>query len=62
MEPGLTRRVDLAGLDLARVPAPFIECANMRDPEDAADVTDPEWRQRAAQGITDAVLGHLAAR
>ena len=62
VEPGLTRRDDLAGLNLARVPALFIECANMRDPDDAVDVTDPEWRQRAAQGITDGVLGYLSSR
>jgi N-acetylmuramoyl-L-alanine amidase len=62
VEPGLTRRDDLAGLNLARVPALFIECANMRDPDDAAHVTDPEWRQRAAQGITDGVLSYLSSR
>ena len=62
MEPGLTRRDDLAGLNLARVPAVFIECANMRDPQDAAAVTDPAWRQRAAQGVTDGVLGYLTSR
>ncbi|HST97554.1 MAG TPA: N-acetylmuramoyl-L-alanine amidase [Geodermatophilus sp.] len=62
MEPGLTRRNDLAGLNLARVPAVFIECANMRDPQDASAVTDPAWRQRAAQGIADGVLRFLASR
>jgi N-acetylmuramoyl-L-alanine amidase len=61
VEPGLTRRDDLAGLNLARVPALFIECANMRDPQDAAAVTDPAWRQRAAQGITDGVLAYVHA-
>ena len=62
MEPGLPRRDDLAGLNLARVPAVFIECANMRDPQDASAVTDPAWRQRAAQGIADGVLRFLASR
>ena len=62
VEPGLTRRDDLAGLNLARGPAVVIECANMRNPEDASAVTDPEWRQQAAQGITDGVLAHLASR
>ena len=60
--PGLTRRDDLAGLNLARVPAVFIECANMRNAEDAAAVTDEAWRQRAAQGIADGVLAFLAGR
>ena len=60
--PGLTQRDDLAGLNLARVPAVFIECANMRNAEDAAAVTDEGWRQRAAQGIAGGVLAFLAAR
>jgi N-acetylmuramoyl-L-alanine amidase len=59
VEPGLTRRNDLAGLNLARVPAVFIECANMRNAEDAAAVTSAAWRQRAAEGIADGVLAYL---
>ena len=59
VEPGLTRRDDLAGLNLARVPAVFIECANMRNAADAAAVADGSWRQRAAQGIADGVLAFL---
>jgi N-acetylmuramoyl-L-alanine amidase len=60
VEPGLTRRDDLAGLNLARVPAVFVECANMRDPADASALTDPKWRQRAAQGIANGVLAFVA--
>jgi N-acetylmuramoyl-L-alanine amidase len=62
VEAGLTRRNDLAGLNLARVPAVFIECANMRNAEDAAEVTDPTWRQLAAQGIADGIETFLAGR
>lgn len=61
VEPGLTRRADLAGLNLSRVPAVFIECANMRNAADAALVTDPAWRQLAARGIADGVQAHLGA-
>ncbi len=61
VQPGLTRRDDLAGLNLARVPAVFIECANMRNATDATAVADASWRQRAAQGIADGVLAFLAA-
>ncbi len=61
VEPGLTLRDDLAGLNLARVPAVFIECANMRNPADAAAVADASWRQRAAQGIAVGVLAVLAS-
>ena len=48
---GLTRRTDLAGLNLSRVPAIFIECANMRNAADARRLTSPAWRQKAAAGI-----------
>ena len=61
VKPGLTRRDDLAGLNLSRVPAVFVECANMRNPQDAAAVTDPGWRQRAARGIADGVLAYLSS-
>ena len=60
VEPGLTRRDDLAGLNLARTPSVLLESANMRNPGEAAAVSDPVWRQRAAQGIADGVLAFLA--
>jgi len=56
---GLTRRNDLAGLNLARVPALFIECGNMRNAQDAALLADPAWRARAAQGVADGVLAYV---
>jgi N-acetylmuramoyl-L-alanine amidase len=48
-------------LNLSRVPKVFVECANMRNPTDAALVTDPGWRQRAATGIADGITDFLAA-
>lgn len=60
VEPGLTRRDDLAGLNLARTPSVLLESANMRDAEEAALVSDPAWRARAAQGVADGVLAFLA--
>ncbi len=56
---GLVRRSDLAGLNLARVPAVFIECANMRNGQDAGLLTSPQWRQQAAQGVADGVSAFL---
>ncbi|WP_250286783.1 MULTISPECIES: N-acetylmuramoyl-L-alanine amidase [unclassified Frankia] len=56
---GLAFRTDLGGLNLSRVPKVFIECANMRNPADAARVSDPAWRGRAAQGITDGITAFL---
>ncbi|GAA3396159.1 N-acetylmuramoyl-L-alanine amidase [Streptomyces roseoviridis] len=56
---GLDVRDDLGGLNLSTVPKVFLECGNMRDPKDAALLTDPAWRQRAAQGIADGIGTYL---
>ncbi|WP_432509902.1 N-acetylmuramoyl-L-alanine amidase [Kineococcus sp. SYSU DK001] len=60
VEPGLTRRSDLAGLNLARTPSVLLESANMRNAEDAALLSDPAFRQTAARGIADGVSAFLA--
>ncbi|MEU2247236.1 N-acetylmuramoyl-L-alanine amidase [Streptomyces sp. NPDC019224] len=56
---GLDVRKDLGGLNLSTVPKVFIECGNMRDPKDAALLTSPGWRQKAAQGIADGISSYL---
>jgi N-acetylmuramoyl-L-alanine amidase len=56
---GLARRTDLGGLNLARVPAVFIETGNMRNAGDAARMNSAAFRQRAAVGIDRAVLAYL---
>lgn len=56
---GLAVRDDLGGLNLSKVPKVFIECGNMRDPGDAAELTDARWRQRAATGIAHGVTDFL---
>ncbi|MFF5443419.1 N-acetylmuramoyl-L-alanine amidase [Streptomyces sp. NPDC012888] len=56
---GLVVRDDLGGLNLSTRPKVFVECGNMRDAKDAALLTNPEWRQRAAQGIADGIVGFL---
>ncbi|MFI7234242.1 N-acetylmuramoyl-L-alanine amidase [Streptomyces cyaneofuscatus] len=56
---GLDTRDDLGGLNLSTVPKVFVECGNMRDPEDAALLTDASWRQKAAQGMADGIAAHL---
>ncbi|MGW6915416.1 N-acetylmuramoyl-L-alanine amidase [Kitasatospora sp. NPDC054939] len=58
---GLDTRTDLGGLNLSAVPKVFIECGNMRNSADAKRMTDPQWRQQAAQGIADAVTAFLTA-
>lgn len=56
---GLDVRKDLGGLNLSTVPKVFIECGNMRDPKDAALLTEAAWRQKAAQGIADGIGAYL---
>ncbi|WP_411573795.1 N-acetylmuramoyl-L-alanine amidase family protein [Streptomyces fradiae] len=56
---GLDVRKDLGGLNLSTVPKVFVECGNMRDPKDAALLSDAAWRQKAAQGIADGVGTYL---
>lgn len=56
---GLVTRKDLGGLNLSTVPKVFIECGNMRDSEDAALLTSGAWRQKAAQGISEGIVGFL---
>ncbi|MEY9844744.1 N-acetylmuramoyl-L-alanine amidase [Streptacidiphilus sp. MAP5-3] len=55
----LVTRSDLGGLNLSRVPAVFIECANMRNTADAARVTSPAWRESAALGIATGMTAFL---
>jgi N-acetylmuramoyl-L-alanine amidase len=59
---GLARRSDLAGLNLARVPAVFIECGNMRNASDAVRLRSGAFQQRAAQGVLAAALAYVAGR
>lgn len=56
---GLVTRDDLGGLNLSKVPKVFLECGNMRDPQDAALLTDPAWRERAAHGVAEGVAAFL---
>ncbi|UGY91124.1 N-acetylmuramoyl-L-alanine amidase [Streptomyces gobiensis] len=58
----LVTRGDLGGLNLSRVPKVFIECGNMRDPQDAALLTDPDWQRKAARGITDGIAAYLTGK
>ncbi|MDX3374268.1 N-acetylmuramoyl-L-alanine amidase [Streptomyces sp. ME02-6991-2A] len=56
---GLDTRDDLGGLNLSTVPKVFVECGNMRDPKDAALLTDASWRQKAAQGMADGIAAYV---
>ncbi|MFD5392099.1 N-acetylmuramoyl-L-alanine amidase [Streptomyces sp. NPDC127074] len=56
---GLDVRGDLGGLNLSTVPKVFIECGNMRDSQDAAELTDAAWRKRAADGVAQGITDFL---
>lgn len=57
---GLAPRADLAGLNHATRPTVLVECANMRNPAEAAVVTDAAGRERYAAAIAAGILAFLA--
>lgn len=57
---GLDRRSDLGGLNRSDVPKVFVETGNMRNATDAALLSDPTWRQRAAEALAAGVRSYLA--
>jgi len=59
---GIQPRDDLGGINLTTVPKVFIECANMRNPTDAALVVNPAWQQRAASAIDNGLTEFLLGR
>jgi N-acetylmuramoyl-L-alanine amidase len=59
---GIQPRDDLAGINLSTVPKVFIECANMRNPADAALITSPAWQARAARAIAAGLTRFLTHR
>lgn len=58
-DDGLDERTDLGGLTLSTVPKVFLEAANMRNPEDAALLENPEWRGQAADAIAKGLATYL---
>jgi N-acetylmuramoyl-L-alanine amidase len=56
---GIQPRDDLAGINLSTVPKVFIECANMRNPTDAALVTSSRWQAAAARAIAAGLTAFL---
>ena len=56
---GLSPRTDLAGLNLATRPTALVECANMRNADEAAVVSSAAGRDRYAAAIADGVLRFL---
>lgn len=59
---GLAVRSDLGGLNLSDVPKVFIETGNLRNPTDAALLSDAGFRQRAAESLARGLRAYLAGR
>jgi N-acetylmuramoyl-L-alanine amidase len=56
---GYFPRSDLAGLNLATVPATFLELGNMRNAGDAALLTSVAGRQRIATAVAAGILSYV---
>ena len=59
---GLDARSDLAGLNLAQIPAVLVECANMHNPQEAALVSTPQGRARYALAIFEGIMTWLSTQ
>ncbi|MGN6274759.1 MAG: N-acetylmuramoyl-L-alanine amidase [Solirubrobacterales bacterium] len=58
-DEGLDARSDLAGLNLARVPAVLVELGNMRSAAEAAKLEDPTYRLHLAKAIAVGIVTFL---
>jgi N-acetylmuramoyl-L-alanine amidase len=58
-DKGLLPSSDFAALNLTTVPKVLIECANMRNPTDAALITTATWQQSAARALATALTAFL---
>ncbi|MEO9139719.1 MAG: N-acetylmuramoyl-L-alanine amidase [Jatrophihabitans sp.] len=59
---GYFYRSDLAGLNLARRPATFLELGNMRNAGDAALLSSAAGRERIARSVASGILAYLRSR
>lgn len=56
---GLQPRADLAGLNLAERPSILVELGNMRNSDEAGQMTDDAGRARYARAVVQGVVGYL---
>jgi len=56
---GIVERPNLAVLRLTNMPAVMAELAFISNPEEAALLSTPEFRQKAAQGIADGITNFI---
>ena len=56
---GVSRRDNLAGLNLTTVPKVLVECGNMRNPADAALLVRASFQRLAAHAFAQAITSYL---
>ena len=56
---GLAPRDDLAGLNLSQRPAVLVECCNMRNAAEAAEMSTADGRAHYAAAIAEGILAYL---
>ena len=59
---GIQTRPDIAGVNLARVPAVFIEMGNLANPAEAATLSSPQGATKYAVAVTEGVKNYLGGR
>jgi N-acetylmuramoyl-L-alanine amidase len=59
---GLYGRADLAGLNLAQYPAILVELGNMRNADEAAQMTSADGRARYAAAVTRGIIAYLTSK
>lgn len=57
---GLYGRADLAGLNLAVYPSILVELGNMRNADDAAQMTSPQGRAKYATAVVKGIAAYLS--
>ncbi len=58
---GISRRNNLAGLNLTTVPKVLVECGNMRNATDASLLVRPSFQRLAARAFAQAITAYLSA-
>jgi N-acetylmuramoyl-L-alanine amidase len=56
---GLSKRTDLGGLNLSKVPKVFVELGNMRNAGDATKLESKAWRESVAIALRDGLAGYV---
>lgn len=59
---GIQTRSDIAGVNLTRVPAVFIEMGNLSNPAEAKSLSSPQGAARYAVAITDGITSYVEGK